>query len=141
VSSLSPDANVTVPSGMVPDDDVMDLLARLRATGDDAGDSPPKTRADGRPDSRAKPFWQHQPSASKRARLARIASGEQAPPHVIADVRFGEGRYTTCAACDFTCSGETDRAMERAWNFHGYVYGRLARRDRSGPVERVPAPS
>lgn len=66
---------------------------------------------------------------------------ERPPPtggeHVVGTIRFGRDgdptRWTTCAACDFACTGESDEAMAREWSAHV----RASRRSRSGPVERV----
>jgi len=53
-------------------------------------------------------------SPTALVRQERIASGEA---HVIADVRFGEGRFTECT-CGWRCAGGDDEAMARTWNAH-----------------------
>ncbi len=69
------------------------------------------------------------PSMNSRAR--RLG------PHVVGTIRFGRDndptRWTTCAGCDFTCTGGTDEQMARAWSKHVQAQ----RPSRSGPVERV----
>jgi hypothetical protein len=52
-------------------------------------------------------------------------------------VHFGSDRVTMCAQCEFTCTGDTDDAMARAWNAHSNAMRRTT--PRSGPVERIDA--
>lgn len=76
-------------------------------------------------------------SPSALVRQERIASGEA---HVIADVRFGDGRFTECT-CGWRCTGRDDEAMARTWNAHP-VAMRAARqraKDREGLVVVAPA--
>jgi hypothetical protein len=72
------------------------------------------------------------PGALKK--VARLAATGN---HVIGDVKFGAGRFTACAGCDFRIDGaRSDEAMSFQWASHvnGFRYGRGGR---SGPVERV----
>jgi hypothetical protein len=52
-----------------------------------------------------------------RAKAERIAAGEQASIHLVADVQFGDGRCVLCS-CGFWNEGaRSDRAMADAfWN-------------------------
>ena len=72
-------------------------------------------------------------SPSRRAKQARIASGEQAF-HEVAAIFFGEDREVECS-CGKTVAGRTDEAMARAFRAHWAEN----RRDRSGPAEIVRA--
>lgn len=47
--------------------------------------------------------------------------------HVIDFVRFGEGRFTTCSGCDFSCTGDTDEQMAITWNRHPHAMRQQAR--------------
>ena len=95
-------------------------------------------------------FWQdarstlraptREPGSLRTSPLSPMNSRVKAPPpgaHVIGTIRFGrvgdDTRWTTCAGCDFACTGDSDEAMADAWQKHV----QSQRGSRSGPVERV----
>jgi hypothetical protein len=49
----------------------------------------------------------------KAARVEANGGGE----HIIASIRFGDGRLTTCE-CGWTCTGRSDESMGVAFNAH-----------------------
>jgi hypothetical protein len=62
---------------------------------------------------------------STRAKRLRIESGEQQlPSHLVAEVRFGRGRFVTCI-CGHRVGGRSDGAM--AWAFSVHARGSFDR--------------
>ncbi len=72
------------------------------------------------------------PNSAAKERAVAATGG-----HVIATVKFGRDRLTTCAGCDFTATGRTDEEMKTAWDKHPVE---MRPRGRRGPfpVETVP---
>ncbi len=73
----------------------------------------------------------HSLSPAAILKRQRVESGEQVE-HLIETVRWGPDRLTTCSACDFTATGQTNEKMAARWNSHSSEMKHLDRR--SGPV-------
>jgi hypothetical protein len=57
-------------------------------------------------------------AVARRHRQERISRGLRPVPHLVAEIHFGEGRFTTCTACDYRATGATNEDMADRWAAH-----------------------